>query len=248
MHQTTEYPLFLEFLGRVLESIFWGLRHSAGGFQGSLGRWMLDLYGDDSEEMPAWACQPSQNSDTESVCCLFWWRESWAGTQSLRDSMRSSDVRMELKVELLLLRVERTQLRQLGYLAKIPPGLLPEEVFQACPLGRRPQCRSRTRWRDDLFLGNALGFPTRNFQRAEGRWTVMMASNSGLKRRSHLICGTFYLNETIELQVLQGHQMAAHCVQISCGYPNDWALSSEGNDLVLTGQCCSSQCPPYKGN
>ncbi|KAI3375427.1 hypothetical protein L3Q82_021913 [Scortum barcoo] len=30
----------------------------------------------------------------------------------------------------------------------MPPGRLPREVFQACPTGRRPQGRPRTRWRD----------------------------------------------------------------------------------------------------
>uniref|UniRef100_A0A674P165 Reverse transcriptase domain-containing protein n=1 Tax=Takifugu rubripes TaxID=31033 RepID=A0A674P165_TAKRU len=67
---------------------------------------------------------------------------------SLRDRVRSSAIREELGVEPLLLRVERSQMRWLGHLVRMPPGRLPGEVFRACPSGRRPPGRPRTRWRD----------------------------------------------------------------------------------------------------
>ncbi|TWW63116.1 hypothetical protein D4764_03G0001240 [Takifugu flavidus] len=67
---------------------------------------------------------------------------------SLRDRVRSSAIREELGVELLLLRVERSQMRWLGNQVRMPPGRLPGEVFRACPSGRRPLGRPRTRWRD----------------------------------------------------------------------------------------------------
>lgn len=41
---------------------------------------------------------------------------------SLRDKVRSSGIWRELRVELLLLRIERSQLRWFGYLIKMPPG------------------------------------------------------------------------------------------------------------------------------
>ncbi|TWW77359.1 hypothetical protein D4764_12G0007490 [Takifugu flavidus] len=44
---------------------------------------------------------------------------------SLRDRVRSSAIREELGVESLLLRVERSQMRWLGYLVRMPPGRLP---------------------------------------------------------------------------------------------------------------------------
>ncbi|KAI3374835.1 hypothetical protein L3Q82_021373 [Scortum barcoo] len=67
--------------------------------------------------------------------------------------------REELGVEpLLLLRIERSQLRWLGHLFRMPPGRLPREVFQACPTGRRPRGRPRTRWRR-LCLSAGLGTP-----------------------------------------------------------------------------------------
>ncbi|KAK0149597.1 Lipoma-preferred partner [Merluccius polli] len=67
---------------------------------------------------------------------------------SLRDRVRSSVIREELGVDPLLLRVERSQMRWLGHLVRMPPGRLPGEVFRACPTGRRPWGRPRTRWRD----------------------------------------------------------------------------------------------------
>uniref|UniRef100_A0A8C6KT40 Reverse transcriptase domain-containing protein n=1 Tax=Nothobranchius furzeri TaxID=105023 RepID=A0A8C6KT40_NOTFU len=57
---------------------------------------------------------------------------------SLRDRVRSSDIREGLGVEPLLLRIERSQLRWFGHLVRMPPGRLPGEVFRACPAGRRP--------------------------------------------------------------------------------------------------------------
>ncbi|KAK3558314.1 hypothetical protein QTP86_014701, partial [Hemibagrus guttatus] len=68
--------------------------------------------------------------------------------RSLRDRVRSSVTREELGVEPLLLHIERGQLRWLGHLFRMPPGRLPGEVFRACPTGKRPQERPRTRWRD----------------------------------------------------------------------------------------------------
>jgi len=67
---------------------------------------------------------------------------------SLKDRVRSSDIRRELRVELLLLPVKRSQLRWFGHLIRMPPGRLPLEVFRARPNGRRPWGRHRTRWRD----------------------------------------------------------------------------------------------------
>lgn len=80
---------------------------------------------------------------------------------SLRDRLRSSVIREELGVEPLLICVERSQLRWFGHLVRMPPGRLLREVFQACPAGRRPRGRPRTRWRD--YISNLawehLGIP-----------------------------------------------------------------------------------------
>ncbi|KAK3528646.1 hypothetical protein QTP70_006351 [Hemibagrus guttatus] len=69
----------------------------------------------------------------------------------LRDRVRSSVTREELGVEPLLLHIERGQLRWLGHLFRMPPGRLSGEVFRACPTGKRPRGRPRTRWRDYVF-------------------------------------------------------------------------------------------------
>ncbi|XP_054621698.1 uncharacterized protein vopp1b isoform X1 [Dunckerocampus dactyliophorus] len=67
---------------------------------------------------------------------------------SLRDRVRSTVIRERLRVEPLLLRIERSQMRWLGHLVRMPPGRLPGEVFRASPTGKRPRGRPRTRWRD----------------------------------------------------------------------------------------------------
>ncbi len=59
--------------------------------------------------------------------------------RSLRDRVRSSVTREELRVEPLLLHIERGQLRWLGHLFRMPPGRLPGKVFRARPTGRRPR-------------------------------------------------------------------------------------------------------------
>jgi len=73
-----------------------------------------------------------------------------------------SDIRRELGVEPLLLRVERSPLRWFGHLIRMPPGRLPLEAFQAHPTGRRLRGRPRTRWRDyfsQLACRERLGIP-----------------------------------------------------------------------------------------
>ncbi|XDV53670.1 hypothetical protein PO909_022108 [Leuciscus waleckii] len=81
--------------------------------------------------------------------------------RSLRDRVRSSVTREELRVEPLLLHIERGQLRWLGHLFRMPPGRLPGKVFRARPTGRRPRGRPRTRWRDYVsrLAWERLGVP-----------------------------------------------------------------------------------------
>ncbi|TWW62296.1 hypothetical protein D4764_04G0009430 [Takifugu flavidus] len=93
---------------------------------------------------------------------------------SLRDRVRSSAIREELGVESLLLRVERSQMRWLGHLVRMPPGRLPGEVFRACPSGRRPPGRPRTRWRDYVsrLAWERLGIPPDELEEVAGEREV----------------------------------------------------------------------------
>ncbi|GAA6111505.1 uncharacterized protein LOC111191400, partial [Tachysurus ichikawai] len=81
--------------------------------------------------------------------------------RSLRDKVRSSVTREELRVEPLLLHIKRSQLRWLGHLFRIPLGRHSGEVFRACPTGRRLRGRPRTRWRDYVsqLAWECLGMP-----------------------------------------------------------------------------------------
>ena len=80
---------------------------------------------------------------------------------SLRDRVRSLVIREGLRVEPLLLCIERSQMRWLGHLVRISPGRLSGEVFRARPTGRRSWERPRTRWRDYVsrLAWERLGVP-----------------------------------------------------------------------------------------
>ncbi|KAK3524866.1 hypothetical protein QTP86_010089 [Hemibagrus guttatus] len=98
---------------------------------------------------------------------------------SLRDRVRSSVTREELGVEPLLLHIERGQLRWLGHLFRMSPGRLPGEVFWACPTGKRPQGRPRTRWRDYVsrLTWERLGIPPEELEevsRERGVWASLL--------------------------------------------------------------------------
>ncbi|KAK3560563.1 hypothetical protein QTP86_010899 [Hemibagrus guttatus] len=94
--------------------------------------------------------------------------------RSLRDRLRSSVTREELGVEPLLLHIERGQLRWLGHLFRMPPGRLPGEVFRACPTGKRPRGRPRTRWRDYVsrLAWERLGVPPEELEEVSGEREV----------------------------------------------------------------------------
>ncbi len=62
---------------------------------------------------------------------------------SLRDRVRGSVIWEELGVELLLLCMEKSQMRWLGHLIRMHPGRLPGAVFRVRPTDRRPWGRVR---------------------------------------------------------------------------------------------------------
>ncbi|KAI3359832.1 hypothetical protein L3Q82_013828, partial [Scortum barcoo] len=81
--------------------------------------------------------------------------------------------------------IERSQLRWLGHLFQMPPGRLPREVFQACPTGRRPRGRPRTRWRDYVSrtgLGTPRGPPGRAGGSVWGEGSLGISAQSAASR------------------------------------------------------------------
>ncbi|KAI3365769.1 hypothetical protein L3Q82_000704 [Scortum barcoo] len=91
--------------------------------------------------------------------------------RSLRDRVRSSVTREELGVEPLLLHIERSQLRWLGHLFRMPPGRLPKEAFQACPTGRRPREEDPGHAGETMSLGwpgKCLGVPLEELEEVSG--------------------------------------------------------------------------------
>ncbi|XP_077422693.1 uncharacterized protein LOC144052475 [Vanacampus margaritifer] len=61
-----------------------------------------------------------------------------------------------------------------GHLVRMPPGRLPGEVFRACPTGRRPRGRPRTRWRDYVsrLSWERLGVPSDELAEVAGEREV----------------------------------------------------------------------------
>ncbi|XP_062296309.1 uncharacterized protein LOC134000829 [Scomber scombrus] len=103
------------------------------------------------------------------VPTLTYGHELWVVTERTRSR--------ELGVDPLLLRVERSQLRWLGHLVRIPTGRLPGEVFRARPTGRRPRGRPRTRWRDYVsrLAWERLGIPREELDEVAGEREVWVS-------------------------------------------------------------------------
>ena len=60
--------------------------------------------------------------------------------------MRSSEIRKSLNIELLLLRIKRSQLRWFGHVSRMPQEKLPKQALLAKANGRKPVGRPRRRW------------------------------------------------------------------------------------------------------
>uniref|UniRef100_A0A8C4X372 Uncharacterized protein n=1 Tax=Erpetoichthys calabaricus TaxID=27687 RepID=A0A8C4X372_ERPCA len=101
-----------------------------------------------------------------------------AAEMSFLRRVRSSVIREGLRVEPLLLRIERSQMRWLGHLIRMPPGRLPGEVFRARPTGRRPRGRPWTRWRDYVswLAWERLGILPEELEEVAGEREVWISS------------------------------------------------------------------------
>ncbi len=78
----------------------------------------------------------------------------------LRDKVRRSVICEDLESRAAAPLLEMSQLRWFRHLVRMPPGGLPREVFRACPAGRRPRGRPRSRWRDYISaLARKRGIP-----------------------------------------------------------------------------------------
>lgn len=93
---------------------------------------------------------------------------------SLRDGVRRSVLREELRVEPLLLHAQRSQSRWFGHQIRMPPGRFLGEVFQACPSqggpgadpGYNGEVISRLIWEH-------LGVSADKIKEVVGEWEVL---------------------------------------------------------------------------
>ena len=65
---------------------------------------------------------------------------------TLFNKVRSSEIRISLNIEPLLLRTEKSQLRWFGHASKMPQERLPKQALLSKPNGRRSVGRPRTKW------------------------------------------------------------------------------------------------------
>ncbi|KAK3534617.1 hypothetical protein QTP86_016770, partial [Hemibagrus guttatus] len=134
--------------------------------------------------------------------------------RSLRDRVRSSVTREELGVERLVLHIKRRQLRWLEHLFRMPPGRLPGEVFRACPTGKRPRGRPRTRRRGYVsrLAWERLGIPPEELEEVaamriqKATWSLQLMAK--MREKSYSIpcsisCKSHTVTEKVrELQIL----------------------------------------------
>jgi len=74
---------------------------------------------------------------------------------TLRDKLRSCEVRRAMNVEPLL-RIERSQLHWFGHVSRMSQQTLVRQVLPATPTERRPRSWPRTRWSD--YISDLAGF------------------------------------------------------------------------------------------
>ena len=78
----------------------------------------------------------------------------WLSGNSLRDRVRSWVIQEGLRVEMLILHIEKNQMRWFGHLVRVMPAL---EGFKHVQLGGGSWARLRSHWRDDV-IGLGLMF------------------------------------------------------------------------------------------
>ena len=67
-----------------------------------------------------------------------------------RDRVRNVEVRRQLGVDPLILEIEKSQLRWLGHLLRMPPERKVKQLYEWKPDNRRPVGRPRVRWTDNI--------------------------------------------------------------------------------------------------
>ena len=80
---------------------------------------------------------------------------------TLSDKVKSADIRESLNIEALLLRLQRSQLRWYGHVARMSQERTAKKLLCSTPIGRRPRGRPRTQWRDYVedLSWSRLGIP-----------------------------------------------------------------------------------------
>ena len=81
---------------------------------------------------------------------LIYGHEQWVMTERIRSRIRAAEMRFLRRAAglTLLLHIERSQLRWLGHILRMPHETLAHQVFEAMPQEKRPVGRPRLTWRN----------------------------------------------------------------------------------------------------
>ena len=92
----------------------------------------------------SWVVTEKVLSEVQAAGCFFLRR---VHGMTLRDKVRSCEIRKALNVEPLLLRIARFQPSWFGHVTRMTQEKLARLVLLATPTGKRPRGQPRARWR-----------------------------------------------------------------------------------------------------
>ena len=97
---------------------------------------------------------------------------------SLLDKVKSTDICQSFNIELLLLCIERLQLRWYGHVTQMSHEQTAKQLLVALPSGKRPIGRPRTRWQNYVedLARSRLGIPPAKLPLVAGDMRITISS------------------------------------------------------------------------
>jgi hypothetical protein len=120
------------------------------------------LYGAES-----WTCTKREESKIQAMEMKFL-REILGKTR--RDKIKNDDIREQLKIDDIKYNIERNRLKWYGHVMRMADERIPKRTLEMKLRGRRPRCRPRTRWMDQVM---------RDVEKRGKKWTQVKRDGMG---------------------------------------------------------------------